>query len=247
MRQLVGSGETDHLVPERVWQEFARGLMEAKPSRMFEVLRACGAMGRILPEVERLFGVPQPETHHPEVDTGAHLLLVIDYAAGRGYPLPVRFAALVHDLGKGLTPAAQWPHHYGHEQRGAGLVVALSERLRVPNDCRELGILAARYHGVIGRAAQLRANTIVRVLERCDALRRPERFTCLLQACACDFHGRPGFEDTPYPPEEIFARALAAVASVDAGSIARGTVEAGKIGARVHQARVEAARAALAA
>lgn len=246
MQHLVRSDETDHLVTERVWQEFARGLMEAKPSRMIEVLRACGALERLLPEVERLFGVPQPEVHHPERDTGAHLLLVIDCAARKGYPLVVRFAALVHDLGKGLTPRARWPHHVGHEERGAELVESLSERLRVPGDCRELGILAARYHGVIGRAAQLRANTLVRVLERCDALRRPERFARLLEACACDYHGRPGFEQRSYPPTDIFNRALAAATNVDAGSIARETLDRGAIAARVRQARVEAVRAALA-
>ena len=245
MRQLVKSGEVDHLVPERAWQELSRGLMEPRPSRMLEVLWICGALARVLPEVDRLFGVPQPEVHHPERDTGVHILLAIDYAATKAYGLPVRFAALVHDLGKGLTPPEQWPHHYGHEQLSAKLVEALCERLRVPNDCRDLGILAARFHGVINRATELRANTIVRVLERCDSLRRPKRFEQLLLACACDFHGRPGFEHKHYVPAEIFGGALEAVHGVDTGAIAREVLEPHKIAAHIHEARVAAVRATL--
>lgn len=242
MRQMVASGEVDHLVPERMWQELSRGLMEARPSRMLEVLWACGALARIAPEIDRLFGVPQPAAHHPEIDTGVHVLMVIDYAAAQNYPLPVRFAALMHDLGKGDTPTEEWPHHYGHEAKGVEIVEALCARLRASNDCRDLALLAARYHGDIHRAAELRANTLVKLIERCDALRRPERFTQLLQTCACDFHGRPGYAQKPYVAAEIFNRALAAVQSVDAGAIAQDTPDPPQIAARVHEARVAAVK-----
>lgn len=245
LRRLVASGEVDHLVPERVWQEFARGLMEQRPSRMFEVLWSCGAMARILPEVDRLFGVPQVAEYHPERDTGVHILLVVDYAAAQRYSLPVRFAAFSHDLGKGETPSDEWPHHYGHEARSVQLVTVLCERLKVPNECRDLALLAARYHHDIHRAAELRSSTIVRILEQGDALRRPERFDQLLQACACDFHGRPGYESLPYPSQDMFARALEAVQSVDAAAIAREVLEPQKIAARLHEARVAAVKAAL--
>ena len=244
MRRMVENGEVDHLVPERVWQEFSRGLMEAKPSRMLEALRACGALAKVLPELERLFGVPQPAEHHPEVDTGAHLMLVIDYSAACAHPLPVRFAALMHDLGKGATPPEEWPHHYGHEARGVALVEAVAERLHAPADCRDLAVLACREHGVIRNAAQLRADTMVQLLERVDALRRPERFAQLLAACECDFRGRPGYEAQPYPPAQLLPRALALMQSIDAGAIASATEDKAQIPARIHAARVAAVRAA---
>ncbi len=242
MRLMADNGEVDHLVPERVWQELSRGLMEARPSRMLEVLRACGALAKVLPEFDRLFGVPQPADHHPEVDTGAHMLLVIDQAAARRAPLPVRVAALLHDLGKGATPAAEWPHHHGHEARGVALVEAVSERLRAPADCRDLAVLAAREHGVIHGAAALRPATLVKLLERVDALRRPERFAQLLEACECDFRGRPGREDKPWPAAGILRRALAAVQAVDAGAIAGATADKAQIPQRIHEARVAAVK-----
>jgi tRNA nucleotidyltransferase (CCA-adding enzyme) len=244
MRAMVDNGEVDHLVAERVWQELSRALMEAKPSRLLEVLRACGALARVLPEVDRLFGVPQPAAHHPEVDTGAHLMLVVDHAASCRHPLPVRYAALLHDLGKGATPAADWPHHHGHEARGVELVEAVSERLRAPADCRDLAVLAAREHGVIRKADELRAGTLVQLLERADGMRRPERFAQLLAACECDFRGRPGYAAQPYPPADILPRALAAMQAVDAGAIARATADPAQIPARIHEARVAAVRAA---
>jgi tRNA nucleotidyltransferase (CCA-adding enzyme) len=244
MRVMVDNGEVDHLVPERVWQELSRGLMEAKPSRLLDVLRACGALARVLPEVDRLFGVPQPAAHHPEVDTGAHLMLVVDHAASCRHPLPVRYAALLHDLGKGATAQADWPHHHGHEARGVALVEAVSERMRAPADCRDLAVLAAREHGVIRKADELRAGTLVQLLERVDGLRRPERFAQLLVACECDFRGRPGYAAQPYPPADILPRALAAMQAVDAGAIARDTADPAQIPARIHEARVAAVRAA---
>lgn len=245
MRLMADNGEVDHLVAERVWQELSRGLMEARPSRMLEVLRACGALAKVLPEFDRLFGVPQPADHHPEVDTGAHMLLVIDQAAARSAPLPVRVAALLHDLGKGATPPAEWPHHHGHEARGVALVEAACERLRAPADCRDLAVLAAREHGVIHGAAALRPATLVKLLERTDALRRPERFAQLLEACECDYRGRPGREDRPWPAAGILRRALAAVQAVDAGAIAGAAADKAQIPQRIHEARVAAVKQAL--
>ena len=214
---------------------------------MFEALRNCGALARILPEIDALFGVPQPAEHHPEIDTGLHIMLVVDYAASRHFSLPVRFAALTHDLGKGMTPRELWPAHHGHEAKAVALVEQLCERLRVPTDCRDLARLAARHHGEVHRVEELRPGTIVKLLEQCDALRRPERFEQLLQACACDFHGRPGRETLPYPPAVTLRRALEAARAVDAAAIARRIAEPKKIAPALHQARVDAVKAALAA
>ncbi|THF64619.1 multifunctional CCA addition/repair protein [Pseudothauera nasutitermitis] len=244
MRGMVSSGEVDHLVPERVWQELARGLMEASPSRMIRVLRDCGALARILPEVDRLFGVPQPEKYHPEVDTGEHVLRVIDRAAAAGQPLAVRWACLLHDLGKADTPAALLPRHHGHEARGVPRVRALCERLKAPADCRELAELVAREHGVLALAEELRPETMVKVLERVDALRRPERFELALAACACDHQGRPGHEEREYAPAGHWRTALAVLRAVDAGAIARECADRTRIPERIHAARVEAVRAA---
>ncbi|WP_054619989.1 multifunctional CCA addition/repair protein [Oryzomicrobium terrae] len=254
MRAMVDDGEADHLVPERVWQEISRGLMEPAPSRMLQVLRECGALARLAPEIDALFGVPQRHEFHPEGDVAAHLLLVIDRAAARGEPLPVRFAALCHDLGKGTTPAEYLPRHHGHEERGVPLVEALCARWKVPTDCRDLARLCTRYHGTIHRAAgrdeHLTPSTFVKVLEHCDAFRRPERFVLLLAACACDAQGRLGHGNDPYPATALWQRALAAAAAVDGGAIARLCQQAGKpatIPARLHEARVAAVAQALAA
>ena len=243
MRAMVADGEVDHLVPERVWQELARGLMEAAPSRMLGVLRECGALARILPEVERLFGVPQPAAHHPEIDTGVHVLAVLDHAAATGQPLAVRWACLLHDLGKGDTPAHVLPHHYGHEAKSAARAREVSERLKAPIDCRDLAVLLAREHGILHQAAHLRPLTMVRVLERTDALRRPERFLLLLEAAACDFHGRPGRAPADYAPAGVWRAALAAVQAVDAGAIARACSDKARIPQQIHQARVAAVKA----
>lgn len=192
MREMVAAGEVDALVPERVWQELARGLMEAKPSRMFEVLRECGALARLLPELERLWGVPQRADYHPEIDTGVHVMMVIDQAAAMGAPLTVRFAALVHDLGKGTTPADVLPRHIGHESRSAQLLEDVCVRLRVPNECRDLALVVAREHGNIHRSQEFSAAAVMRLLERCDALRKPARFAEALQACEADLRGQIG-------------------------------------------------------
>src|SRR5665647_1817452 len=198
MRQMVKEGEVDALVSERVWQELSKGLMEARPSRMFEVLRECGALKKILPEVDCLWGVPQPPQHHPEVDSGVHVMMVIDYAASQNYSLPVRFAALTHDLGKGTTPKDILPRHIGHEERSVNLFKDVCKRLRVPNDCRELAQIVARFHGKAGRVEEMRPGTLVQFLYDTDAIRQPERFKEFLLACESDSRGRTGFEDQPY-------------------------------------------------
>ncbi|MFO1204471.1 MAG: multifunctional CCA addition/repair protein [Burkholderiales bacterium] len=245
MSEMVHNGEVEALVPERVWQELARGLMEDKPSRMFFTLRECGALARILPEVDALFGVPQRADFHPEVDTGVHTMMVIDYAAACGYGLQVRFAALTHDLGKATTPASLWPRHTGHEARSVELVRDLCERVRVPNDCRELALLSARYHGDVHRALELNPATVLRMLEAVDAFRRRPRFDALLATCESDFRGRAGYRDAPYPQAERLRRALAAAQSVDAGELARQGGGAEAIRVRVHDARLAAIKQAL--
>ena len=245
MRRMVQAGEVDALVPERVWQELARGLMEAKPSRMFEALRACGALARILPELDALWGVPQPEQHHPEIDTGVHVMMVIDHAARQQYSLPIRCAALMHDFGKGATPSQEWPQHHGHEMRSVRLVEQACKRLKIPNECRDLAVMTAREHGNIGRALELRANTIVTLLERCDAFRKPQRFVDMLRASECDYRGRAGFADRPFPQAPHLQAALRAAQSVNAGEVAQRYLEQPqRIPAAVHAARVTAVRAA---
>ena len=242
MRQMVDSGEVDALVPERVWQEVARGLMEAQPSRMFRVLRECGALARLFPEIDRLFGVPQPPEHHPEVDAGVHIMLVIDWAAGQGLSLPVRFAALTHDLGKGVTPPELWPRHLGHEAKSVELVRALSERIRVPADCRDLAVAVARDHGTVHRALELRPGTLVELLERVDAFRRPDRFEEFLLACECDFRGRPGYPDRAFPAPAYLRQALRAAQAIDAAEVAR-NADPARIREAIFQARAQAVAA----
>ena len=240
MRGMVVNGEVDALVPERVWQELARGLMEKTPSRFFTTLRECGALAKILPEVDALFGVPQPPQHHPEIDCGVHTMLVLDDAAQHGYALEVRFAALMHDLGKGNTPKNILPRHIGHEARSVDLLRALCERLRVPGECRDLGLLAARYHGDVHRAKELRPDTVVRLFQSCDAWRRPERFAQLLQACASDARGRTGHEQDAYPQAQYLLRLLQAAQGVNAGEIAGQCEDKNLIAERVREARVDA-------
>lgn len=242
MCEMVSAGAVDELVPERVWQEISRGLMEERPSRMFLMLRECGALARLLPELDRLFGVPQPPQHHPEIDTGIHVMLVVDWAARQGYSLPVRFAALMHDLGKGVTPPEFWPKHHGHEAKSVELVQSLSARIRVPADCRDLAMAVARDHGNVHRALELRASTVVELLERVDAFRRPERFAEFLQACECDFRGRPGYVDKDFPAPAYLARTLAAAQSVNAAEIAANAAPA-TIRKAIFDARVAAVAA----
>ena len=273
MQDMVADGEVDALVPERVWQELARGLMTRQPSRMFDVLRACAALQKLLPEVDRLWGVPQVAEHHPEIDTGVHLMMVLDMSARLDAPLVVRFACLCHDLGKG-TPklgsdsnfmAAQsatftpeiWRmkmesdpnlgRHIGHEARSARLLKDVCERLRVPNDCRELADIVAREHGNIHRSGELGAAALVRLLERCDAFRKPARFGEALLACECDARGRLGHHEAAYPQRQRLRQALHAAQSVDTSQVAGAAQAAGadgpQIGEKVHAARVAAVNA----
>jgi tRNA nucleotidyltransferase (CCA-adding enzyme) len=249
MRAIVASGELAALAPERVWQELASGLMESLPSRMLSVLRACGALRALLPEVDALFGVPQPPLHHPEIDTGVHVARALDWAALHALPLPARYGVLAHDLGKAGTPAGNWPRHHGHEQRGVALAERVSVRLKVPIDCRDAARLAARWHGVVQRATELRAATRLDLLQATDALRRPERLDTLLDVCAADACSRPGAAQN-FAPAAVLREALAVVKAVDAGAVAR-VVAAGKsarnddaIAKAVRTARLKALRRA---
>ncbi len=241
MQRMVADGEVDALVPERVWQELSRGLMAQQPSRMFEVLRDCGALHKLLPDVARLWGVPQRAEYHPEVDTGVHLMMVLDMAAQLNAPLAVRFACLGHDLGKGTTPQAEWPRHIGHEERSARLLKALCLRLRVPNDCSELADVVAREHGNIHQSSEFGAAALVRLLERCDTFRKPERFADILLACECDARGRLGLNEQPYPQRQRLLGALNAAQNVSTAEVAAAAEAQGLSGAAIGQA-VHAAR-----
>ena len=242
MRSMSENGEVDTLVPERIWQETFKALQTDRPAVFFQVLRDCGALAHVFPEIGRLFGVPQPEKYHPEIDTGVHVMLVLDQAARLSDELAVRFAALTHDLGKGTTPADVLPHHYGHEERSVKLVEALCERLRVPKDYRELAVLAARYHGLAHRAQELRADTLLKLFNGCDAFRRPQRFAQFLLACEADARGRLGMEHAPYPQAEYLRAALSTASTVDMRSLGAEKLEGAEIGARLQCARLEAIR-----
>ena len=244
MRQMVDAGEVDALVPERVWQELSRGLMQERPSRMFEVLRSCGALARLLPEVDRLWGVPQRAEYHPEIDTGVHLMMLMDMSAQLQAPLGVRFACLMHDLGKGTTPVHLLPRHLGHEERSARLLQGVCQRLRVPVDCKDLADLVAREHGNIHRSAELGPQALLRLLERCDALRKPARFDEIVLACECDARGRLGLAEQPYPQRARLQAALARALSVPTAQIAAQAQQQGlkgeHIGEKVRRARLQA-------
>ena len=250
LAQMVADGEIDHLVPERVWQELSRGLMEARPDRLFDVLRGCGALARLLPEVDRLWGVPQPPAYHPEIDTGIHLMRVLRMAAQLDAPLAVRYACLCHDLGKGTTPPDEWPRHIGHEARSEHLAQTVSARWKVPAECSELAATVAREHGNIHRSGELDARAVMRLLERCDALRRQQRFEAALLACECDARGRLGHEEAPYPQRARLSMALRAALAADVQAVAQTATALGlqgpAIGARVREARVAAVALALA-
>jgi len=240
MRAMVENGEVDALVAERVWQELARALMEKHPSRFFTTLRGCGALQKILPEVDALFGVPQTEKYHPEIDTGIHTMLVLDDAAKHDYALEVRFAALGHDFGKATTPADILPRHIGHEMRSVDLLKGFCERLRVPSECRDLALLVARHHSNIHRAKELRAETIVKQFDSCDLWRKPERYPLILQACESDVRGRTGHENDEYPQSAYLLRCAQAARSVNAGEIARACSDKKLIPENVRQARIMA-------
>jgi tRNA nucleotidyltransferase (CCA-adding enzyme) len=246
MQALVEAGEMETLVAERVWSELERALGEKQPVRFLEVLRECGALHRLLPELDALFGVPQPPEHHPEIDTGVHTLMVLAQAVRLSVDAHVRFAALLHDLGKGTTPASEWPRHVGHEERGVALVRDICRRLRVSNDFRDLAVLVTRHHTHCHRAAELRDATLLETLEALDAFRRPERVEGFVRACEADFRGRTGYEDRPYPQADIFRRAFTAARAVDTAAIAAGR-NGPEIGEAIRAVRIDAIRAMRAA
>jgi tRNA nucleotidyltransferase (CCA-adding enzyme) len=245
MRMMVENGEVDALVPERVWAELERALGAKTPSHFFEVLRSCGALERIFPEIDRLFGVPQPEEHHPEIDTGIHVMMVLEQAARLSDDTQVRFAALVHDLGKGTTPPEEWPKHHDHEQRSVDLVKAMCQRMKIPNDYRDLGAMVAGYHGHYHRADELRASTMLDTLEALDALRRPERFELFLLACEADSRGRPGYEDREYPQVEIMRKAREAASAIDARPLVEKGLKGEEVARELRQLRISAIKQAM--
>lgn len=240
MRTMVTAGEVDALVPERIWRELDRALSEPQPRAAIELLRHCGALRVIMPEVDALFGVPQPPEWHPEIDTGEHTLLTLQVAAARGASTPIRFALLMHDLGKALTPKEQWPRHRGHEQLGVRAIDDLCTRLRVPLDYRELAVLTSRYHTHVHRGLELRATTILELLEQSDAFRRPERFADFLEVCECDARGRLGLQDRPYPQRARLESAWSAARAVVFGDRERAGLEGPQIGERLRRLRLAA-------
>lgn len=245
MKQMVASGELDHLVPERIWQETRSALLAANPQVYFSVLRDCGASKVLFPELDRLFGVPQPEKHHPEVDTGVHTLMVIEQASRLTGSLPARFAALVHDFGKGTTPQHVLPSHHGHEQRGVKLITEFCERLRVPNDCRQLGEMMSNWHTHVHRAKELKPETFLKVFEGTRAFQQPERFEDLLIACEADARGRTGFEDRDYSQADLMRSALQAAASVTAADVDTEDKPGPAIGEAIRKQRVARIRQVL--
>ena len=240
MRQMSASGELDALVPERVWRELERLLGEPTPRAGIELLRQCGALRVVLPEVDALFGVPQSAEWHPEVDTGEHVLLALQVAAARATPVSVRFAVLMHDLGKALTPRAEWPRHIAHEARGIAAIESLCQRLRVPQEHRDLAVLASRFHTHVHRGLELRATTVLEVLESADAFRRPARFVEFLEVCECDARGRLGFADRPYPQRARFEKALEAASTTTLNADEREGLIGAAIGERLRRKRLAA-------
>jgi tRNA nucleotidyltransferase (CCA-adding enzyme) len=240
MKSMVRDGEVNSLVPDRVWKETAIALGEAQPHIYFDVLRTCGALKEIFPEIDALFGVPQPGKWHPEIDTGIHTLMVLQQAALMSDEIDVRFAGLVHDLGKATTRKNDLPQHPGHEARGVKLIRSLAKRLPVPNAYRDLACLAAEFHTLCHRAFELRASTILKVLNRADAFRRPDRFEKLMLACEADARGRAGFEDRDYPQADFFRSAYRSAASVDIDDLVEGTLSGAEIGKKIHLRRQRA-------
>ena len=240
MRQLSASGELQHLTAERIWQEFARALMEDNPEVFITVLRDCGALKALLPEVDALFGVPQPEEHHPEIDTGAHIMSVLQQCVRFAQPLNVRWACLLHDLGKGTTDPAQWPRHIGHETRGLALIKKVNKRLKVPNDCAQLAFLVGEYHTHAHRALELRPATLLKLLMTFDIMRRPQRFADFIAASEMDSRGRLGFEDREYPQAEYLHQAAAVVRAVDVKPLLEQGLQGAELGQALTQARQQA-------
>lgn len=245
MQKMVADGEVDALVSERVWQELSKGLMEVQPSRMFDVLRSCGALERILPELDCLWGVPQPAKHHPEVDTGVHVMMAIDYAAKQNFSLPVRLATLLHDLGKGTTPKDVLPRHIGHDERGAKLVKEVSKRLRIPNGCAQLAYMVAKFHIKEHQVMQMKPSTLLIFLIELDAIRQPDRFEAFLQACECDARGRLGLESIDIPQAALMRKTLKAANNINAGEVAKQQNSPEQIKQGIFEARLAEVKAVL--
>ena len=240
MRELSASGELAELTAERVWKEISRALMEARPDVFIEVLKASGALKALLPEVDQLFGVPQRAEHHPEVDTGIHALMVLKKCAELNAPLTVRWAALMHDLGKGTTPKDQWPRHIAHETRGLALVKKVNNRFKVPKECAELALLVCEYHTHAHRAFELRAETLATLLQRFDVYRRPERFEEFVQACKADAQGRLGFEHRPYPQADYLLSAMQTARAINAAPLLAQGLQGAELGKALNAARLQA-------
>lgn len=240
MKTMVSAGEVDALVPERVWQEMQKALTEKTPSAFITTLRDCGALQKILPEVDCLFGVPQPEEHHPEIDTGIHTLMVLEQACLLSDDSDVRFAALMHDLGKGTTPEEEWPRHIAHEERGAKIVLTVCKRLRVPNEFRDLAERTARFHLHYHRALELKPATVVKTMEQLDAYRKPERFEKFLLASEADARGRPGFENREFQQGDFFRRAFSASKAIDIQQLREQGYENLALANQIKQARIDA-------
>jgi len=238
MKNMVAAGEVDALVPERVWQEMEKALGERSPARFIEVLRDCGALKVILPELDCLFGVPQPIEHHPEIDTGIHTLMVLQQASKLTHNTEVRFAALMHDLGKGTTPKEEWPRHIGHEARSADLVLEVCKRLRIPNDYRDLAERTARFHMHYHRALELKPGTIVEALEKLDAFRKPERFEKFLLASEADAHGRTGYENQYFEQSDFFRKAFRAANNVDVTALREQGFENLELANKIREERI---------
>lgn len=240
MRTMTASGELDHLVAERVCQETLRAISERSPAVYFEVLREVGALKVLFPEIDALFGIPQPEKYHPEIDCGIHTLMVLEQATLLSEDTTVRCAALLHDLGKALTDPDKWPHHYGHERLGLKAIKRLCERIRIPNNIKELALLASEYHTHIHKAFELRPDTVLKVLKNCDAFRRQERFTALLTCAKADARGRTGFEQSDYPQESFFKEALQAAQAIDIQTLVKQGHKGKELGDKIDKERVQA-------
>lgn len=240
MSDMVTNGEIDSLVPERVWQETMRALNEKTPARYFEVLRDCGALKKLFPEIDRLWGVPQTEKYHPEIDTGIHTMMVLTQAAKLSNDPKVRFAALVHDLGKGTTEKSKWPKHIAHETRGVPLVKSLCDRYKIPNDYRELALIVTEYHLHYHRAEELKDSTFLKTLESIDAFRRPERFKLFLLACEADSRGRTGFEDDDFTQPGIYRKVFNAANNINAKELVQKGLKGKEIKEELHKQRIQA-------
>ena len=240
MSAMVENGEADELVPHRVWKECEAALACASPAVFFEILRQCGALARVFPEIDALFGVPQPPQWHPEIDCGVHTMMVLEQAAGLSQDVDVRFAALVHDLGKATTPKTKLPSHPGHERRSVRLIKMMANRMPIPTGCRDLSLLVAEFHGHCHKAFELKPVTVLKVLERTDAFRRPERFDRFLLACEADSRGRTGFEMRPYPQAQYFKTALQSAAAVSGRDLAREGMDGAQIGDALRRKRLQA-------